>query len=528
MTWIGVFGLGVSGNPGVDFLDSQWFFSVTPFPDGHPLVPVFRADFSTVDLFQITETCDCYPTNQPSKVERGNPDLQDLMPRSFLIFVELSETTRMTIHSLCRHLRAFAEGPRRIWIGIICFGETLRFPILNRQGTAFSIASYPDLSESFPLNTNSVYFSLVKHRELFFEYLNALERFPSEKTSFALPVVLNCCLEFFKNLRSSIQFIVGDLPDPDPKILSSMTPIWIRSSVSVNFLCIGDRSREVILEFVNGINGLLTVYQTEQFDKLAFDIVRQFLCPRVLFTVANIALSKSLQFVSVAGRGIVPQHHIFQFAKLGINDTIHFQIKPKPEKFNEIPPKIVFVFRYLDSELKCYHRIIPVDCRLRPIDAEESLTAAAVKIALKKIDPQTAITTLLLTDLSQFDILFRTRFQFALRSLNLIPLSASLINFVIGQTPSEIFDRLSPLAFEFGTESWRAIKETPIGLVPVIIKCPFHCFLVVLADGEVNPEIDWNSFIHEIDKIGICMIIHTKDIRMNSEWKEITQLLSFR
>jgi hypothetical protein len=441
--------------------------------------------------------------------------------------VELSVTAITVLPSLCRYLRAFADGPRGIWVSIFCFGETLRFPLLNRQGTAFSIASYPDLSDPFPLNTELTYFSLVKHRELFFDFLNALEHFLPERPSLPFSAVLNCCYDFFKSLRTPVQFIVSDSPDPNPKALASMASIWMRSSVSVDLFCIGDRPRDTVLDFLNGINGSLTVYAREQVDKLAFDVVRQFSCPRVIFTVTNIALSKSLQFTNVAGRGMNAEQHIFQFAKLGVNDTVHFQIKPQPEKFKENAPKIVFVFRYLDSGLKCYHRIIPVDCRVRSADAEECLAAAAVKIALKRLDPRTAIAALLLTDLTQFDVLFRTRFQFALRSLNLIPLSASLMNFVLGRSPSEIFDRLSPLALELGTDSWRAINEAHFGLVPVIVKCPFHSFLVVLMDSE-GPIVDWGSLIHEIDRIAVYVVVRAGDASTNFEWREITQLLSFR
>jgi hypothetical protein len=102
------------------------------------------------------------------------------------------------------------------------------------------------------------------------------------------------------------------------------------------------------------------------------------------------------------------------------------------------------------------------------------------------------------------------------------------MNFVMGRSPTEIFDRLSPLAFEIGTESWRAINEAHIGLVPIVVKCAFHCFLVILTDNESYPEIDWSSFIHEIDKIGIYMVIRPSDVSTNSEWREITRLLSFR
>jgi hypothetical protein len=121
----------------------------------------------------------------------------------------------------------------------------------------------------------------VKHWELFFEYVNALECFPPESASFTFPVVLNCCYEFFKSLRTPVQFIVVDLPDPDSKLLSSMSPIWVQSSLSIDILCIDNRLYEGMLEFVNGINGSLTVYQIWQFDKLVFDIVQQFPFSRV-------------------------------------------------------------------------------------------------------------------------------------------------------------------------------------------------------------------------------------------------------
>jgi hypothetical protein len=182
----------------------------------------------------------------------------------------------------------------------------------------------------------------------------------------------------------------------------------------------------------------------------------------------------------------------------------------------------------LDWDLKCYHRIIPFDCRVRPNDAEEALAAAAVKVALKKVTPQKALEGLFPTDLSQFDGLFKARFQFAMRSLRLVPLSAPLTNFVIGRSPSEIFDRLSPLALELGTESWRTVNEAHFGSVPVLVKRPFHHFLAVLPDSEQVPKVEWGPIIREIDRSAIYCVVRAGDVAANRDWREITQLLAIR
>jgi hypothetical protein len=221
--------------------------------------------------------------------------------------------------------------------------------------------------------------------------------------------------------------------------------------------------------------------------------------------------------------------HVFKFAKLGINDTVHFQIKPQPEKFRDIPPKIIFVFRYLDSGLKCYHRLIPLDCQIRPNDPEALFAAAAVKVGLKQITPQQAIAALIGYDLSPFDQLFRSRFQFALRGLHLIPLSASLTNFVIGRSPSEIFHRVSPLALELGADSWRAVNEVRFQYVPVLLQRPCHYFLIVLPDGDFQGEApDWNAIVKGIDKYGTYGIVRPGDVATNCDWREITFLLSMK
>jgi hypothetical protein len=155
----------------------------------------------------------------------------------------------------------------------------------------------------------------VKHHDLFFEFLHALERFPPERPFLPFSAILSCCYQFFNALRNPVEFIIADSPDPDPQLLSSMAPLWAKTFVSLDLFCIGDRPRDSVLDFVNAVNGSIAIYQGGVED-LAFDLVRQLTCPRDLFTVMDIHLSKSLQFAGVAGRGIVPSGHIFMFAKL--------------------------------------------------------------------------------------------------------------------------------------------------------------------------------------------------------------------
>jgi hypothetical protein len=185
---------------------------------------------------------------------------------------------------------------------------------------------------------------------------------------------------------------------------------------------------------------------------------------------------------------------------------------------------VVFVFRFLDSGLRCYHRIIPVDCTIRPSDAEATLAAAAVAVARKKLAAHEGIQVLLQTDLSQYDGLFRSRFQFALRGLKLITGSIFLSNFVLGRTASEVFDRFSPLALELGMEGWRAANEVRYGQVPVLLKLPLHSFLVVLAEDPAQNKLDWAGVVHEIDRRGTFSVVRMAEAA-NADLAELVQLL---
>jgi hypothetical protein len=152
------------------------------------------------------------------------------------------------------------------------------------------------------------------------------------------------------------------------------------------------------------------------------------------------------------------------------------------------------------------------------------LAARAVAVAQGDVKAHEAIQALTRTDLSQYDELFVSRFQFALRAINLIPHSIFLSNFVLGRTASDVFDRFSPLALELGTEGWRAANAVRYGQIPVLLKLPFHSFLVVLSEDAAQNEVDWGAMIEEIDRMGTFTVVRVADAG-NADWTELAQLL---
>jgi hypothetical protein len=353
-----------------------------------------------------------------------------------------------------------------------------------------------------------------------------ISRLDPEPPSLSFINVLTCFHNFLRQLRSPVQFVLSQSPDPDPKAVSALTELWVKSSMSCDFFCFCDRGTFNFLPFTRAVNGSLTCYGAGERDKLLSDVVRRFVCARVRFPVADLGSSKSLRFVKVFGRGGDCEAHIFQMATLGVNDTLHFLVRPDIRKFTDVPPRIVFVIRYLDTQMQFYRRVIPIDCQSRLEDPEAVYAAVALLVATGQLDVQKGKAALACVNVSNFDRLFQARFRGAINALDCIPESGPIANFVIGRPAGEVLDRLSPISLEFGTSEWRAIGEVTFGAAPVIVKRPFHRFLIVLGDGEPVESNDWLAIIREIDKVGMYGLARAGEAAGNADWAEIRTLLA--
>jgi hypothetical protein len=141
------------------------------------------------------------------------------------------------------------------------------------------------------------------------------------------------------DLQSPVQ-----LPDFDSKALSALTELWIKNSMSCDFLCFCLRRTFNFVPFIGAVNGSLTCHDAGERDSLPCDVVRR-------FPVADLGRSKWLRFVRVFGRGDSREAHIFQMTPLGVNDTFHCFVRPDVRQFADVPPRIVFVIRYLDAQM---------------------------------------------------------------------------------------------------------------------------------------------------------------------------------
>lgn len=476
------------------FGGSHCFFSVTPFPEGVDRVPLADFSFEDLERVAVSNSMDIYT---PLPATAGDPPCPAyLCPKTFLIFFEMSKTTSVSLlHYFCTYLRAFASKPRRMFLTVVAFGSTVRFPILSADGTRFSIGIFTDLNAAFPCKGEKLYFNMTKQNVLFSSYIDEFEKLNIENAYIRIDRLLTCFREFMKDLRNPTMCVVSECPDADPTTISNLSKDFLDYSMSVDFFCVTENRTYNLTDFAKATNGCLQNYLECDYETLCCDILRKFREDRGIFTVIDMSYSKSLGYMKILSRGQMSDSHLFRMSKLSTNETIHFFAQFQ----GTVPQQLVFVLRFLDSNMHCYRRVIPLSCQMMRTDPEALLAAVAVRVAMDGYDPTAGANDLRNIDLSGYDALFKERFGIAIRALPLLQRSPHLSNFVLTGTPSEILQRLSPACLPVGNTEWMTVRSAPFGSTHVIVQYPAHHFLVVLAADETGLCEDIGSILSQID-----------------------------
>jgi hypothetical protein len=313
---------------------------------------------------------------------------------------------------------------------------------------------------------------------------------------------LDSFFRFACDLRNPILFVTADCPDDDPASLTSLADRFLRSSMSVDFFCLGARDRAALLPFTKLTNSSLSFFRTAFCEELSLDLLRRFYVQRLTFATFDLAVSKSLTFANIWGNGRGSDRHSFNFGALRANDTVTVLIRPDAGKLPGCPAKVVFVCRYLDNKHHCFHRIIPVDCAALAEDPELRLAFVALKVAENGLQARNGFAELAQVGAGQWDPLFAERFRFAASVLGAIERSPFLAHFVRGRTPFEVLDLLCPVAFELGQDEWRPFFRVQFGGAPVILRIGLHRFLVVMPDGDGQDE-NFAEILQQIDRVAV-------------------------
>ena len=505
------------------FGGNQWFFSVTPFPENVKEVPLSNVSFEDLQTTSVPNVVDVY-TPLPSN-SGDVPCPASVYPKTFIIFFEMSSTTSsLLLHYFCTYLRAFASKPRAMYLTVVAFGSTIRFPILSNDGSRFSIGTVTDLDVPFPCKNEALYFNMTNQNALFSKYVDEFEKLNVENAYIRVDRVLTCFQSFLRDLRNPAMCILAESPDADAAASERLATTFLDLSLSVDFYCLTQHRTYNLSNFVRVTNGSLQNYLANDCEDLCCDIIRKFTEARVIFTVIDMSYSKSIAYVKILGRGQMSDRHLFRMSKISTNETIHFFAR----LHGNVPPNLLFIVRFLDSNMHCYRRVIPIDCSLMRSDPEALLAAVAVRIAMDGYDPIAGASDLQSINLSSYDAFFRERFGIAIRALRLLQKSPYLSNFVLTRTPSEILERLSPACLPIGSSEWRTIRSASFGDSQVLVQYPMHHYLVVLATtGNTMSCDEYGAILHQIDAKATFSTVHPSESSKSVEYSNILETLSY-
>lgn len=549
-------------------LNNNWYFTITPFPSnqyGVGLSDVAFKDLDHENEINQNRLLDVFCPFSDQKYEKI--PFPRFSAHTFILILELSEITSPFISTFFQFLREYFSQQRPLFFTIlIIYGNSLLFPLISKSRKTFSISTWSDFSQYFELLQESLYFNMSDKNqvELFFTYINSIEEIKIEKKVSNVDIfdVLKSLFPFFKSLRNPIWLICSCLHINNFSPVEEVEKIsqsFYQSCLNVDFYFIFSNSEiypnmnssliknsPQLQIFSTKCNCSVIYFGNSQFDRISIDIIYNFSKPRAIFTRLDIFTSNSLEISKIYGQGCQLEDDSYKSSVLTVNDTIHVFIKPNIKKLQTEVPKIVFRTRYVDGATNCFMRYVPFECSSRDNCPKAFLTAAAIKIIKENYDIKDAMSELLQLEIPVTNenvlnpILFRKRFDFAIKSLRLIKDDLWISNFVVGNCPNDVFEFLSPICSQITRSNfvdqqnesnisigeWKIVPEVVFGSALFLIRVYEHQFIFVETESNIEKlsDLEVDQIISSIDKKGRFEIVNIKNFFENQQLVRIDSL----
>ena len=539
---------------GPGLLGNCWYFAVTPFPKRPFGVTTSNKIFSEINEQEINETVDVF---NPLNHQKDNFKLKGIpnpnfSAHTFLVIIEISEENQSLIPILCEKYKDYFSEPRPVFFSIfLIVNDTIKFPMITNDGKSLTISTWSDISTSFEILQESVYFNMIKMKELFFQYLNEIQYINENchlcnNKNISLSMILKNLFFFLKSLRNPVWIVVSNISVEIPKSeenqrkkndeIEEIANGFVNSSMNCEFYVVGKKNYEQLKTFILKCNCPVNFFCKSQFNNLANELVYNILKPHIYFTRMDILYTNYFDVQKIICNGIQIDNYTFKFSTLPTDNTIHVFVRPDLKKMQKLidcnsldTPKILFRFRYIDANMNCFMRYIPIPCKNKKTFPEALLSLALTKILHMNYSVDDAINELSRYDISNYDYLNQKRFRFAIKSLNRISRQNNFYfsSFFLMNDPGTIFQFLSPIYTQvLNTDkfsSWDTTEEKNFGDILSIIQLYDHNFIFVEARNEIesNNQITWNqakSIIAKIDSKGKFEIIPYDQFCHSSEW----------
>ncbi|OHT15088.1 hypothetical protein TRFO_14431 [Tritrichomonas foetus] len=511
------------------FLDDNWYFAVTPFPSNSYGLTASDKSFPFIEESKITHLTDVfYPLSDqnPNQIP-----VSRFTPHTFLLILEISDSTKNFIPSFLNNFREYFSVDRPIFFSILLIcGNKLIFPLIQNKGQSFSLSTFPDTSCTFDLKHESVYFNMNTSRIQFLKYLDLIENIEITKPFISVSSILKCMFPFIKSLKNSTWFVLSELIESPFKEMEDVSNQFFESSMDVDFFCIGLNRHNYLAEMIKKCNCSLKYYGSSGYSRLALDLIYCFLKPRTVFCRMDILFTDAMKVANIYGNGVKIDDNAFKAPVLTVNNTFHVFIKPNLSKLQNTPAKIWFRVRYVDAGMNCFMRYIPFDCSSRTTYPEALISAAISKILYEKYKPNDATRDLMHLDLSNNDLLFRKRFDLVTHSLNLINEDNIFLSFVLSNDPHSIFQFFSPICLKIGSsgesanetsakgeiaKEWKVVTEADFGKDIYLLQLYEHQFIFVTTDTATITKEDAQKMAQEIDPKGKLEMVNYRDYNGN-------------
>lgn len=546
-------------------LNNSWYFAVTPFPKnqyGVGLSDVAFKDLNLENEINQNRLVDIFYPFSDQKFDKI--PIPKFSAHTFILILELSETTSSLISTVFQFLKEYFSHQRPIFFTIlIIYGNSILFPFIPKSKKTFSISTWSDFTERFELLQENLYFCMSESNqiELFYKYLDSIESINVEKKITTVDIfdILKSLFPFFKSLRNPIWLICSSLHVHNfssTEKAEEISNLYYQSSLNIDFYFfisnseLNPNTSTALIKnnpslqlFVNKCNSSVTYFGNSQFEKISIDLIYNFIKPRLIFTRLDIFTSDSLEISKIYGRGCQIENDSYKTSVLTVNDTIHVFVKPDIKKLQSEVPKVVFRTRYVDGATNCFMRYIPYECSNRENCPEALLTAAAIKIIKENYEIKDAINELLHLELpiNNFNpVLFRKRFDFAVKSLSLIKNDLWLSNFVIGNSPVDVFEFLSPICCQItksnsvdpqnesniSTGEWKIVPEVVFGSALFLIWVYEHHFIFIETESNTEnlSDLQIDQIIKSFDNYGRFEIVNYKNFFENQQLVRIDSL----
>lgn len=463
------------------------YLTLTPFPEEVSKLPFLNTKYEEADLQTILSPCDVFAEKETIEELRDNWQRPILTKSTnFVIIIEISKTTIQNgiVHSICEQIRNIISTKHYIYLAIILFGSSLKFPVINIKNGKFTFTTMPDVEE-FAFTSEFIYFNLCRDQKCISGYLDLIEKVQPENNIMSLPKLFDVFKGFLKEIRSQA-FVISSEASTIGNYQETER-FFIRYSVSCDLYLIETQISKECSIFCRTINSDLRSFKKQQGSVLAFEIFRTMAKDRFIYPSIHFKMPQQFSLKKCIGRGVTLTPTIFKMAKLTTGDTVHILIS-----FNQKKPIgssiIRFNIRFLDASRRCFYRIIPFDLSqcITIVNPANDFSFSVIKIIeeMENIEKAPA-------EINQ-DI------QKIINS----PINR---NYALGEHPNELIKLVKPMFNGFPpVYDWAILNYIP--QIPFIVQKPHHFYLIVAHNVEEVSDEKAMEIVNSFDPLGIYLI----------------------